>query len=554
VELVCRKVLGHRARLKRLLERGDIYYDARAAELAVWFIETHIRHWKNPFAGKPFKLSEWQKNDIVKPLFGFKWKATGLRVFREAYIQLARKAGKSSLVAAILLTLLFCGGAGSEIYCAATKKDQARIVFEDCKKFVKNSPALKARAITRALEIIVPNKDSTLKPLSADEQSLDGLNVAAASIDELGKHRTSYVHDVIVTATGSRTQPMVINITTAQDNQTGIGYVLYELGERMLDGLSEDDPSFFYYVCEADAEDDWKSETAFRKANPNYPVTPNRDYFEKELKRALASPTYRPTYFKYSLNRWVGTAGVAWIDGEAWKRCAARYTEEDLWGNKIWLGIDLSKTTDLSAIVGVVEVTNYKLQITNENQEPKQLEPGLYLLAWNYLPQARIEEVDAKEAPYRAWVEQGWVTPSGANSIDIDVLEEKIIEIGEHFEIQEVGVDRNRAGELIKRIEAGLGREVVLVAQSLIVFSEPSKELEKLILDGAIRHNDNPCLSWQMRQAKVKVVGDLIKPVKEYAASGRRIDSVIGAIMALFVRMKGSEGPSVYEERGLLFI
>jgi phage terminase large subunit-like protein len=145
MDLVCKKLRQHRERLRGLLERGDIYYDARAAEMAVWFIENHIRHWKSPFTGLPFKLSESQKNDLIKPLFGFKWRESGLRVFTEVYLQVARKYGKSSIAAAILITLLFCGGAGSQYYCAATKKDQARLIFEDARNFIKNSPALKAR-------------------------------------------------------------------------------------------------------------------------------------------------------------------------------------------------------------------------------------------------------------------------------------------------------------------------------------------------------------------------------------------------------------------------
>jgi phage terminase large subunit-like protein len=544
---VCRKIQQHRARLKRLLERGDIVYDAEAANRAALFIESYIKHWKEPFAGKPFVLSEWQREEIVKPIFGYKWKATGLRVFREVYIQLARKNGKSSLIAAILLLILFMDGRGLEIYCAATKEDQAKLIFNDCSEFVRSSSALKKRCQVYTKHITCRVNSSILKILSADQNSLDGLNVSAASIDELHAHPTARVHDVIMTATGTRSQPLVLKVTTAGDNLQGVCFKQYEYAEDILEGRI-DDPAYFAYIAEPDIEDDWKSPEAYRKANPNLGISVREDYIQRELAKAIAQPSYVPVYRKYTLDQWMQTSGVAWLDYERWKKCAARYDEEDLRGCPAWLGVDMSKTTDLTAVAAVVELREERYSRAGD-----RLAPGLYLLVKCFLPAERIELTDRREADYKQWVEDGWINVCGTSSIDDDDVSEQIAEWHGLFEVREVGVDRNRAGSVIKRIEAAHGREVIEVDQSMKGISETAKSLERAIADVTLRHNDNPCLNWQVQHVKVRVNGDMIKPIKGHdQTSGKRIDAIYATVDALFARSNGEHEESVYETRGMV--
>lgn len=513
----CQKVLQHRERLVELAKKYR--FDDEAADRAVNFIEKYLRHWKAPFDGKPFLLSPFQKDEIVRPLFGF-LRPDGTRLFREAYIQLPRKNGKSALVAAILLYIFYTGGGGLEVYTAATKRDQAMIVFNDCKAFVKNSPPLRRRTKILNTELEYSKTSSKLLPLSADYSSMDGLNVSGASIDELHAHKSPHVHDVIATAVGSRSMggsPLLVKITTAGEGESGVCKDQYEYAEKILSGGREDD-AFFCYIAEADPDIPWDDPRAYEQANPNLDVSISREYLERERQKAMASPSYRRTYERYHLNRWVQAGVSKWLDVQQWKRNKRPFKRRDLIGRKCYGGLDLAHVNDLCAFSLVFPMDD----------------GSVYVLVWYWIPEDILaEKVETDRAPYDVWRDQGWIETTPGASIEQDWIADRVIEICEEFKPEMVAYDNWNATHVTQKMQKAK-IEMVEFIQGLKSFHTPSQELERRNIEGTIHHDGNPCTTWCVGNVMVKRDdSDKIRPVKKHKESRERIDGVISTIMAL---------------------
>jgi phage terminase large subunit-like protein len=507
-------VLQHRARLERL--KAKYVWDEEAASKAVRFIEGNLRHWKAPFTGQRFRLSPWQAEDIIKPLFGLKH-TDGRRVFRRAYIQIPRKNGKSALAAAILLLVLCTDpGHGHELYTAATKRDQAKIVFNDCVQFVKASPKLRARLQTFVGSINYGERSSTLVPLSADYNNLDGLNVSAAVVDELHAHPSAALYDVITTATGARDSPLVVAITTAGKDAEGVCYREYEYATDLLDGTVEDD-GYFAFIAEADPGLSWDDPAAYRQANPNIGVSIREDYLASELERARALPTYRKTYERYHLNRWVQGVESAWLPVEAWRACRDEFSLESLRGLPCWGGLDLSSTTDLTALSLI---------------SPRGDHLRLVTVYW--VPERTIlRRSEEDRVPYDVWRDQGWVRTTPGSVIDYDRVVQDIRKLREVVDLRAVAYDNWNAVPVYTKLQED-GLQMVEFVQGLKSFHPPTYDFEKRVLEGSLLHDGNPCTAWQAGHVVVsRDDSGKMRPVKRYGSDRKRIDGIVASIMAL---------------------
>jgi phage terminase large subunit-like protein len=286
------------AKTRGLVWRPDL------AEAAIAFFKL-LRHSKGVLAGQRFELQAWQAF-IVGSLFGWV-KKDGRRRFREAYVELPRKQGKTTLAAGVaLLMAFFDREAGSEAFCAATKKDQARLAWDAARAMVLQSPELKRR-----LEVFagaITGKDgSKLVPLGADEDTLDGLNVHCAIIDEVHAHRSSGVVDVLKTATGARTQPLIFYITTAGSGRESVCRRLRDYTTRVLEGVVPDD-SFFGFIACADPGDDWRDPETWAKANPNLGVSVSLEQLRADAKQAERVPAWQARFRRLHLCEWLEAA------------------------------------------------------------------------------------------------------------------------------------------------------------------------------------------------------------------------------------------------------
>lgn len=495
-------------------EPDGYWWDEEAADRVVQFIEGYCRHHKGEWAGQPFLLEEWQRG-IVRAVFGWR-RPDGSRRFRTAYIEIPRKNGKTELAAAVALYLLVADGEeGAEIYSAATKRDQAKIVHDAAVQMVRRSPDLRRFVRDYRNNLSVEALGAKFEPLSSDSNTLDGLNPHAAILDELHAHKDRHVRDVLLTGMGARRQPLEWIITTAGVyDPTSIGWEQHEYAQNVLEGVFEDE-TYFAYIAAADEGDDWEDPATWTKANPNLGVSVKLEYLEELAERAKRSPSFLNTFLRYHLNIWTQQL-ERWIAPDVWRKGAERVDEGALEGERCFAALDLSSTTDLTALA---------LAFPND--------VGGYDLVMRYwVPEDRIMERAQKDrVPYDAWVRDGWIRATPGDVVDYEWIRQEIHELADRFEIVELAYDPWNATQLAVQL-MGDGLPMVEMRQGYKTMSPAAKEFERLVVAGRIRHGGHPVLAWNVNNlAIVSDPAGNIKPDKQ--RSREKIDGAVAAIMAI---------------------
>lgn len=525
------------------LDRDDIYFDERHVNLVFSFIAL-CRHYKGEFAGRPLELAPAQQF-IVGSIFGWKFKDTGKRRFRTVYVEIPRKNGKSTLCSAIALTLLiFDKESGAEIYSAATKEDQAKIVWGDARQMVKKSPAL--TKITRCLHnsILFPRSASSFRPLGSDSKTQDGLNPHGVIADEVHAWPSRDLWDVLEDAFGARSQPLMIAITTAGADRNGICYEQRAHVVNFLDPNSQiDDDSYFGYVATVDDEDRerngyWRDPEIWRKANPMLGYSKSIEYMELMAEKAKNMPGKLNTFLNKQLDIWTDGHSLMW-DIERWDKCGAEVALETLKGHVCYAGIDLSSSRDITALVYVFP-------------------PGPYdewaIFARFYVPEEKLREAQARDkVPYERWVDEDLICATPGDYIDLEFIKHDFLEYSKLFEVRECGYDPWKATELATYLE-NEGEKMVLIRQGHASLTPGVQALEKKIQRIEIRHGGNPVMRWMISNCtgRADPNGNLI-PDKQ--RSYARIDGVSALVNALCrAIVAGADEKSAYEERGVLFI
>lgn len=556
VRLACER---HRRDLVSGGERG-LYFDSRAAKVAVAFFNV-LKHSKGEWAGQTVRLEGWQQF-VLWCLFGWR-KRDGTRRFRTAYLEVARKNGKSTFASGIGLYLLTADGEpGAEVYTAATKRDQARITHGEATRMVGKSRELKKYVKMYKDNLHVVSTASKFVPLGRDNDSLDGLNVHGVIADEVHAWPNRDLWDVLETATGARRQPLMVAITTAGSNRQSLCRQLHDYSKRILEGVVEDD-SFWGVVYSLDEGDDWWDEGAWVKANPNLGVSKKLEDMRQLAGRAREMPAQLNAFLRLHLDMW--TEGeTRWMNPDKWRLCGkvpgGEYSvisgemvgrfEAALQGRRCCAGLDLSSTTDISALVHVFEPVS--------DGEPYWVLPRFWIPEENMRERSRRDRV-----PYEAWQQMGLLTATPGNVIDYSFILGQLQRDMELFELGELAFDRWGSQKLITDLQAiGFTVEpdvarlrgvplLVQFGQGFASMSAPMKELEKLVLSGMIGHGGHPVLSWMADNvvARVDPAGN-VKPDKE--RSREKIDGVVGLIMGLDrVLRRGGGRQSVYSTRGI---
>lgn len=489
-----------------------LHFDQDEADRAITFFRL-LKHSKGEWAGQAFNLSSWQCF-IVGSVFGWK-RADGTRRFRMPYTEVARKNGKTTLLAGVGLYLAFADGeSGAEVYAAATKKDQARILWEEAMRMVKGTPALakRIRVLERAGNLSDPLTYSKFEPLARDADSLDGLNPHGAIIDELHAHPTREMLDVLTTAVGARRQPLVWPITTAGFNQASVWWELRSYAVNVLEGTIADD-AFFAYIATLDVGDSWRDESTWVKANPNLGVSVKLDALREECRKAEAIPGQQNAFRCKRLNQPVEQA-ERWLDMAAWDACA---DEPQMAAGAVCLtGLDLGGTADLTAFVGVFPGDD-----------------GMYdVLCRFWMPEVGLRDKEARDqAPYIAWAQQGYITLTEGDITDYDRVREEVKAFAQGYEVKEIAYDAWKATQLSTQLGFD-GATVVPVSQSYASLSEASTLLETLVRAGKLRHGGHPVLRWMAGNVALKHgPNDAIRPVK--GSETARIDGIVALVMAL---------------------
>ncbi len=544
VRQTCKKYLDE---LEAAMTGGlrGLYFDPKAGAGAIEFFR-FLKHSKGEWAGKKFKLEAWQQF-IVWSVFGWK-RADGTRRYRTVYIEIARKNGKTNLAAGVGLYMLVADGeGGAEVYAGATKRDQAKILWEEAKRMVQKSPTLRKRIRVFRANLSIDATASKFEPLGADADTLDGLNVLCALVDELHAHKSADFYEVLETSTGARRQPLMFAITTAGSDEQSFCYEQHEYAEQVLTGVINDD-SFFSYIATLDEKDEWDNPEVWIKANPNLGVSVKRDIIEEQVEAAKSSPRKQNAVRRYRMNQWT-RAETRFIDLAKWDACSGEIMPaeiEKLTAGRIGFGgLDLSTTTDISAFAGVFP--------PEEEGNPYDV----FLRFW--IPSEGIKDREKRgRVPYQQWVDEGWITATDGEVIDYTLIREEILKLGEDRTILQIAHDPYNAVETCKNL-AEDGYDMVKFIQGALSFNSPTKEFEKLVLSGMIRHGMNPVLRWMVDNVTVKTdpKGNIMPKKPEHKMSHKKIDGVVALIMGLdrAIRNDGIvEDRSVYEDRGVLIL
>jgi phage terminase large subunit-like protein len=494
------------------------WFDPPAGERPVQFIEHYCRHFEGDLTGQLIILEEWQRK-LYRIVFAWK-RPNGARRFRTAYIEIPRKNGKSVKGSGTGLYLTVADGeGGAQVYSAATKKDQAKIVHDGATKMVKMSPELRPFVRTFRNNISVMRTGSKFEPLGADSRTLDGLNTHGLIEDETHAHTDRHVHDVIVTSMGARSQPLSWIITTAGVyDPESIGWELHERATQVLDGVIEDD-TFFAFIAAADEGDDFADPATWAKANPNLGISVKLEYMAEQCDRAKTTPSYLNTFLRYHLNIWTQQR-ERWIPIEKWNACTRVVDETALHGKLCCGGLDLSSKIDLTALTLAFPQDDGFIDFV--------------FRVW--CPEESIQRRSKEDrVPYDAWQRAGWLTATPGNVVDYDFIIAEIKSLAQRYEIHELAFDPwNATQTAIALGETGI--TCVEFRQGFGSMSEPSKEFEKLVVSQHVGHctprGIHPVVRWAVSNVAIRRdPADNIKPDKSRAIG--RIDPVVSSIMAL---------------------
>lgn len=514
------------------------YYDEGLADYAVSFIEC-LCHTKGTWAGKPFKLLDWQEQ-IIRDLFGTV-KPNGYRQFNTAYIEIPKKNGKSELAAAV--ALLLCCGDGeqrAEIYGCAADRGQATIVFDVAADMVRMCPALNKRCkiLTSQKRILFTPTNSFYQVLSAEAYSKHGFNIHGVVFDELHTQPNRKLFDVMTKGSGdARMQPLYFLITTAGTDTHSICFETHQKALDILEGRKID-PTFYPVIYGAGDTEDWTDPKVWLRANPSLGETIGMDKVEAACESAKQNPGEENSFRQLRLNQWVKQA-VRWMPMDKWDACAYPVNEEMLEGRVCYGGLDLSSTTDLTSFCLVFP--------------PEEEDEPYYVLPYFWVPEDTLDlRVKRDHVPYDLWNRQGYMETTEGNVVHYGYIEKFIERLGKRFNIREIAFDRWGAVQMVQNLE-NMGFTVVPMGQGFASMSPPTKELMKLVLEKKIAHGGHPVLRWNMDNIYIRT--DPAGNIKaDKAKSTEKIDGAIAMIMALdrAVRCGNDTSESVYDTRGLL--
>lgn len=530
IKLLCQKHLDD---LERQSEDGYPYkFEPAKAEKVAKFLQL-LPHTKGKWAGRRelIKLEPWQLFSVCVP-FGWLRKKDGTRRYRTLLVFVPRKNGKSIIGGGLGVYMFTADGEfGAEVYSGATTERQAWEVFRPAKQMIERTPELREHfgVEVHASNMARLEDGSRFEPVIGKPG--DGSSPSCAIVDEYHEHQDSTLFDTMETGMGAREQPVMLVITTAGSNIGGPCHQLVRDSERMLEGVIER-PDLWPALFTIDPGDEWTSEEALRKANPNFGISISEDFLLARQRDAMQSATKQATFRTKHLNEWVG-AKNAWLNMLRWKEAPPRKSLAELEGRPCFIGLDLASKIDVAGNVLLFP--------------PVEGDPLWHVHGRYYLPEARvIEELDSNTARYREFDALGLLTLTDGEVIEFEVIKEDLREFAGRFDVQAVAYDPWQATQLAQEMELE-GLPMVEVRQTVQNISEPMKEVEALVLQRMLAHGDCPVLTWMASNVVAKLdVKDNIYPNKERPEN--KIDGVVGLIMALSRAIAGTDSaPSLSE-------
>ena len=551
----------HLLDLKHGPARG-LVWDVEAVAHVIGYFRDVLRLNGGQFEGQPFEPNGWQAF-VLGSLFG--WKGSdGYRRFRTGIAETGKGSGKSPLAAGIgMYGMTSDGEPRAEIYAAATKKDQAMILFRDAVAMVDQSPLLAARIIKsgtgeKVWNLAHPKSGSFFRPISSDDGQ-SGPRPHIGLLDEIHEHRTRTVVDMMRAGFKSRRQGLLFGITNSGTDKQSVCWEYHEYGLKVCEAgaagvVTEGEPyfddQFFAFVCDLDKGDDpMTDELCWQKVNPSLQFGPADDanggvpgyrYLREQVREARGMPGKAATVKRLCFCMW-GEPTTPWISREVWEASRDPIDEELLRGRKCYAGLDLSSTQDLTALVLVFE--------------PTEADPFWRVLPYFWLPADGLaEKAEQDRVPYILWRDNGWLEATPGRAVNKLFVIRRLVEVASRFDLQSVAYDRWRIADLKQLIEnEGVTLPpLVPFGQGYKDMSPALDEFETRLLNDVMRHNGNPVMTWCAANAVTTSDPAGNRKVDKSKATGR-IDGIVAGIMGVGVTIREdeAEGPSVYENRGL---
>ena len=506
----------------------DTTFDVARANRAQRFIEKFCVHTKGRHARKPFILADWQRDDIVRPLFGTVRLDDHLdeyvRQYSLAWIELGRKNGKSELLSALALYGL-CGDKeeSAEVYGAACDRDQAALVYAVAKRMVELSPVLSKRLIVvdSKKRIVDPQTNSFYQVIAADAGGNLGQNPSMILFDEVLTQPNRDLWDALKTAFGTRAQSLMVAATTAGTTAARFCLEEHEYGEKILDGRNrgeELDPSRFVYMRNTPRDADWRDEANWHHANPALGDFLNINALRAEAAEAELKPQAQNAFRQFRLNQWVSQAS-RWLDMSLWDLNGHPIDEDDLAGRRAYGGLDLASTTDFASWVVVLP----------------DGAGGYEVLPHFFIPRTMVDKRSKMRAQLEVWERDGLMTVTEGDTIDYDAIENRILADRDSFSLKHFGYDPYNATQLVTHME-NEGLVGIKIPQSTSRLNGPTKEIERALGAREFNHGGHPILRWNAENVQVKADADgNIRPSRSDSAD--KIDGIAATVNAVFAAL-----------------
>lgn len=528
-----------------VLDEG-CYYDESAGLRAVSFFPRFLRLWKGRrWAGQPFRLMDWTRDELVMPVFGWKRKRDGLRRFAQCYIEIPKKNAKSTISSGLILYLA-CGDnePGAEVYTAANDEKQAMIVYESAEVMGKASPAIsrrmKFRASPKSMTWMPLN--ATIRPLTKEAENKEGFDIHGLIYDEFHAVKNRKLWDTLKYGGAAREQPLFVIITTAGEDERAQtvwaeehNYAKQIINQEILKS------DYYALIYSADPDDDWTLEDTWRKANPSYGITVTARGMETMCVEAQKRPTLVPLFKRYRLNI-ACRVETRIISVDDWRKNIEEWKEERFYGKECYGGLDLSSSVDLTA---------YALVFT-----PFDETGAFSLLIHLWVPEEKIwDRSENDRVPYDVWKMQQWLKATPGRTIKRDWIIQDIRDSTEKFKVKEIGFDPWRASEMVEELMND-GLTMVELRQGFKSYADPCARFQEYTMEGRLKHQDNPVMDWMIGNLDVEVdpAGNM-KPSKK--KSRDKIDGVVASIMALgraVLHAKKKESVYKRKRKGLVVI
>lgn len=470
--------------LRYLKNGGKWEFDEELGHKPIRFIEKFCKPSKG--AKRQLVLQPWQ-HFIIGSLFGWVNKETKLRRFKESVIFVGRKNGKTTLISGVAnYGVSQDKENGAEIHMLANTMKQARLLFDESKAMIKASPQLRRNFRPQRDAILYDKTISKIEPQAADSEKLDGLNTHIGIFDEIHEFKDYKLISVIKNSRGARLQPLLIYITTAGYQLDGPLVDMVEAGKDTLDGIIEDERTF-YFLASLDDEDDMNDRETWVKANPNLGVSINIDDMEEEWIKAKRTPAERGDFITKRFNIFANNDEMSFIDHATLQKNNEVISVDELEGLPCTIGYDLSETEDFTSACATFALDNGKVAV----------------LSHSWIPKHKVEYSNEK-IPYREWEEAGYLTIQDTPYIDYNDVFDWILKINEHYPVEKITYDRANAFKLNQELK-NYGFETEEVRQGAITLSPALKDLKEMFLDGKIIFNNNPLMKWYINNVQLKM-------------------------------------------------